>query len=465
MDWEQAVRERRPDTHHGPALGEYLPELIERLAAGVEPQLDCPHASPEPLGAEHPLELMAQCHEPGELALEYGLLRGCILRRLLEEPYPSLGELALLDAAIDQRVMHAITLYVHTRAELAERERVARAEAQRSLAQLDTLLEVAPVGIAFLDRELRYVRINEMLARVNGHPVAAHLGRTFREVVPSWVADHFEPLFLHVLHTHEPVLDHEYHSRRASDSRPPRSWLGHFYPVLTESGEALGLGCVLVDITAQKQEEDELRRTAALREQLMAMVGHDLRNPLHAITASAYLLERQEGLGEAGLRAVERIRTSAGRMARLLGDILDFARSSLGNGLPVHFERASLYDICHRALEELRVAWPGRRLELELEGEAGGCWDADRLEQAVGNLVVNALQHGRADTPVRLAVREAGPELLLSVHNEGEPIPPAQRDSLFQPFRRGTTGKAATRGVGLGLYIVRQVALAHGGDV
>ena len=348
-----------------------------------------------------------------------------------------------------------------TRAELAERE---RAEAQHSLAQLDALLEVAPVGIAFLDQELRYVRINGMLARVNRQPVAAHLGRTFREVVPSWVADHFEPLFLHTLHTGEPVL-HEYSSRRTSGSQPPCSWLGHFFPVRTEGGEVLGLGCVLVDITAQKQALDELRRTASLREQLMAMVGHDLRNPLNAITASAFLLARQEELGEAGLRAVERIRTSAARMARLLGDILDFARSSLGDGLPVHFEQANLHDICRRALEELQVAWPDRRLELALEGDDSGCWDADRLEQVVGNLVGNALQHGRADTPVRVTVRDAGPELHLSVHNEGEPIPPSQRDSLFLPFRRGTTDNAATRGLGLGLYIVRQVALAHGGEV
>jgi signal transduction histidine kinase len=87
------------------------------------------------------------------------------------------------------------------------------------------------------------------------------------------------------------------------------------------------------------------------------------------------------------------------------------------------------------------------------------------MAQVVGNLVSNALHHGRPDTPVRVEVRDAGGEVRLSVHNEGESIPPELQAMLFQPFRRGTTGKAATRSVGLGLYIVRQVARAHGGEV
>ena len=351
-------------------------------------------------------------------------------------------------------------------AELAQRERAARAEAQRSLAQLDTLVEVSPVGIAFLDQELRYLRINEVLARLNGHPVAAHLGKTFREVVPEWVADHYEPLFRRVLETGEPMTDDEFTSLPREGPGTERQWLGNYYPVRTGSGEVLGLGCVVVDITAQKKVEAELRRSGELREQLIGVVGHDLRNPLNAIGASAYLLERTEELSAAGHRALERIRNSGARMARMINDILDFARSSsVGGGLPMHREWVNLHDVTRSALEELQVAHPGRRLELEVEGDGWGHWDADRLAQVVGNLVSNALHHGKPDVPVRVRVRGIGPEVHQSVHNEGVPIPPEIQATLFQPFRRATTGKAATRSVGLGLYIVRQVAQAHGGEV
>jgi PAS domain S-box-containing protein len=349
-------------------------------------------------------------------------------------------------------------------ADLAERERAARDEVQRALAQLNTLLEAAPVGISLMDRELRFLRINETLAELHGKPLDFHLGKTVREVLPSRIADVCEPIFRRVIETGQPLSNHEFSSQPRGNT-PPRHWLGNYYPVRTESGEVVGLGCVVVDITKQKEVETELRHSGEMREQLIAVVGHDLRNPLNAITASAFLLRRTEELSEGGVRAVERIRNSAARMARMLTDILDFARSSIGGGLPVHRERVNLHDICRSALEELQVANTGRKLELEVQGDGWGCWDPDRLAQVVGNLVSNALQHGRPDTPVRVEVRDAGPEVLLSVHNEGEPIGPELQAVLFQPFRRGTTGKAATRSVGLGLYIVQQVAHAHGGKV
>lgn len=350
-------------------------------------------------------------------------------------------------------------------AALAERERLARDEARRSLAQLDTLLEASPVGIAFLDRELRYLRVNETLAELNGHPVAFHLGRHVREVMPAWAIPTYEPMLRQVLDTGQPLSNFEFTSQSPGSTGPARYWLGSYYPVRAKSGEVLGLGCVLMDITAQKEVEVELRHSAELREQLIGVLGHDLRNPLNAISASAFLLQRTEDLSTGAQRAVERIRASAGRMARMLNDILDFARSSMGGVLPVHRERVNLYDLGRSALEELQVAHPNRRLELEVRGDVWGWWDPDRMAQVVGNLVSNALHHGRPDTPVRVEVRDAGSEVRLSVHNEGAPIPRELQGMLFQPFRRGTTGKAATRSVGLGLYIVRQVARAHGGEV
>ncbi|WPB77948.1 ATP-binding protein [Archangium violaceum] len=625
-DWERAVRMRHPEPlPDGALLRNHMPEFLDRLAdAAEQASVEQPPRIPEFVPGEHGLQRLELGFEPGEVALEYGLLRLCILRRMERSGHwPGIAELELLDEAIDQGIITAITQYAHMRermlqslervsqaalesedldtflprllkvlmetavavdgasillregeqlrlraaaglgaeealaegisipldlgltgkmlaggqprsvrsaathpqmgyepirelglravysvplqqgetlvgvahmasrtvfdfsesdkllframvtratgfivqAELAERERLIRAEAQHSLAQLDTLLKASPVGIAFLDQELRYLRINETLASIHGHSVEYHRGKRIRDVVPVWVADLYEPLFRRILETGQPVSNHEFMSHGPDCKGPARYWLGNYYPVRSESGEVLGLGCVVVDITPQKAVEAELRRSGELREQLIGVLGHDLRNPLNAISASAFLLQRTEDMSDGAVRAVERIRKSAGRMARMLNDILDFARSSVGGGLPVLRERVNLHDIVRGALEELQVTNPGQRFELEVRGDGWGWWDADRLAQVVGNLLSNALHHGRPDTPVRVEVREDGDEVLLSVHNEGEPIPAELQATLFQPFRRGTTGKAATRSVGLGLYIVRQVAHAHGGEV
>ena len=611
LEWEHALLERHPERDPGGALlRDFIPDFLERLAHAAEHLQDGSlQPLPYAISDEHALERLEQGYEPGELSLEYGLLRHSILLCLQRHRlWPTFAELELLDEAIDQGIMRAVTSYARVRermlkalervsqaslesqdvdtflpkllgvlleaavavegvsillregqwlrlrsavglgaqpalvegsripldlqspsthslpsydvirqlglravysvplvngenfigvahmssrtvyafsesdkllframmtratsfivqAELAARERDARAETQRSLAQLDTLLKASPVGIGLMDRELRYVRINETLAGLNEQPVAQHLGKTFREVVPDWVADLFEPTFRHVLDTGEPVSNHEFFSQSRTGTGPIRHWLGNYYPVRAESGEVLGLGCVVVDITHQKKVEAELRHSGELREQLIGVVGHDLRNPLNAISASAFLLRRDTELDAGALRAVERIRASASRMARMINDILDFARSNTGGGLPIHRERVNLHDICRTTLEELQVAHPEWRLELEARGEGWGWWDGDRLTQVVGNLVSNAMQHGKAGTPVRITVQDESADVLLSVHNEGEPIPLELQAALFQPFRHGTTGKAATYSVGLGLFIVREVARAHGGAV
>lgn len=361
------------------------------------------------------------------------------------------------------RTMMTRALNFIVKAELLEREQAARAETQRLMSLVDTMVEACPVGLCLMDRELRFICINDTLAQLNGHPVVRHLGRPLREMAPDWVAARLEPHFRRVLEKGQAVCNHEFTSPPWQGG-PEQHWLCHYYPVRNADGEVNGLGCVLVNITQQKRVEAELRRAGELRERLIGVVGHDLRNPLNAISISAGLLRRQEDLEPDARRAVERIQASAARMARMLNDILDFARSTTEGGLPVHRERVNLHELCRNALEELQVTYANQRLELDARGDGWGWWDADRLTQVVGNLVSNAVQHGRQGTPVRVEVRDEGDEVLLAVHNEGEPIAPELRSALFQPFRHGATGKASSRSVGLGLYIVQQVAHAHGGE-
>jgi PAS domain S-box-containing protein len=366
-------------------------------------------------------------------------------------------------------VSRATSLIVQ--AQLRAREQSAREEAERSLAMMDAMLTASPVGIGFVDRELRYVRINETLASINGLPAKAHLGRSVREVVEPRVADLFEGILHRVIQTGEPIMNIALETPAGFGRLEGKSWLASYFPVRTASGVLLGVGGVVTDITMHKKAEKALEQDLVFREQLLAVLGHDLRNPLGAISASAFLLGRSGELDARELQAVERIRRSGARMARLIDDILDFARSRLGGGIPVTRQHMNMAEVCKTTLEELQVTFPERQLPLEVRGDTWGEWDPDRVAQVLSNLVFNALQHGQPDTPVRTTLRRVGTEVLLQVHNHGPPVPEEVMPYLFDPFKRGPEdqrpheGRGGVRSLGLGLHIVRQIALAHGGDV
>lgn len=369
------------------------------------------------------------------------------------------------------RIMASRATALIVQAQLHAREQAAREEAQRSLAMVNTLLATSPVGIAFMDKKLRYLRVNKTLADINHIPAEAHLGRSMREVLPQPVAASVVPPLEKVLETGEPSESFEFTPPPGVGWPQDRTWQVSYYPVRTEAGSMLGVGCAVMDITERKQAEQALEHAISFREQLLAVLGHDLRNPLGAISASAFLLTRAEGLGERERQAVERIRRSGARMARLIDDILDFARSRLGGGIPVTPQPMNMAEVCKTALEELQVTFPERQLHFEVRGDTCGEWDPDRVAQVLSNLVFNAIQHGREDSPVRTTVRDAGTQVLLEVHNEGDPIPEELLPRIFDPFKRRPEdqrpheGKSGARSLGLGLHIVRQIAMAHAGTV
>jgi phosphoserine phosphatase RsbU/P len=216
---------------------------------------------------------------------------------------------------------------------------------------------------------------------------------------------------------------------------------------------------------AARREAEEVGR---LQEQLMAVVGHDLRTPLSAISLAAATLARRGGLAPEAAALVERITSSAARMGALIGDLVDLSRARQGVGVSLHVARIDLGEVVRGALAELDATPDGQNVSFELSGDAALDADRDRLAQVVSNLVANALQHG-AGAPVSVRVTGGDTHVTLAVANAGPPIPPELLPHVFEPFRRG---EAYARGAGgpsgnsgLGLFIVSEIVRAHGGTV
>lgn len=206
------------------------------------------------------------------------------------------------------------------------------------------------------------------------------------------------------------------------------------------------------------------RHTAELREEFIAVLGHDLRNPLSSvITGSAFLLDICD---EPKQRTIlERVHSSGQRMARLIDDVLDFARGRLGGGITVEpGERLDMARLAGDVVGEIASAHPDRTLRTTFRDPGLAMVDRTRMAQLMSNLVGNAVQHSPPDEPVDVLVVGEGDHVRFSVTNRGEPIPPELTRRLFQPYVRAA-GSRPSAGLGLGLYIAAEIARSHGGTL
>jgi signal transduction histidine kinase len=201
-----------------------------------------------------------------------------------------------------------------------------------------------------------------------------------------------------------------------------------------------------------------------LREQFVAVLGHDLRTPLSAIRMSADLLESKVE-DKRSRTLLSAIRTSSVRMGVLIENILDFARGRLGSGIPVQRKLVDdLQQTLRQTLEEIQVAYPQAKFIDSLEVPAGVYCDPLRISQLLSNLLGNAVTHGSIAEPILLKAFAEGDEIVISLTNQGTPIPPALMPLLFEPFSRSEAGQRH-EGLGLGLYIAGQIANAHNGTL
>jgi PAS domain S-box-containing protein len=521
---------------------------------------------------------------PGQPETTYGVLDAHALRLrafTLDDVHFLEGIATLLGAAV------ALRRSEEDRTRLLNQAQGDRAEAERALAVVDALLSSSLIGFGFLDRDLRYVRVNDALAAINGPSAAEHLGRTVREILGHH-ADALEPFLRRIIDTGEPVANLEVTAAPPGTPDRTRSFLANYFPVRTPSGDIIGVGAAVVEITDRARTQQALRaseerlqralsidtvgvlffsldgrmldanaafermsgygreelremnwqiltppefgdataRTAAnlatvgetppyekqmirpdgsrwwglfaptrlsgsgresqcvefiidiserkhteqalhaamrAREEILAVVSHDLRNPLGAIHMAAALLSRKPSPDPRVRKQVETIQRSASRMDHLIGDLLDMASIQAGR-LAVECKPEDPDSLVMEAVEMHEPAAKEKGLRIvradDLQGRRLSC-DRHRVQQVFSNLLGNAIKFCRSDDVITIRGEIAGNEARFAVSDTGPGIPDSELPHVFEPY--WSADRHAKKGTGLGLYISKGIIEAHGG--
>lgn len=255
----------------------------------------------------------------------------------------------------------------------------------------------------------------------------------------------------------------EYRALRASVLR---LWMDRCHPQAAELDDMVRFN-EAIDQALAESIGFFTERVERARHLLLGMLAHDMRTPLQAVMASAQLLVAAPE-GEPAAQAARRVLDGAGRIRSLLNDLLDLGRSQLGLALPVAPHETDLAPLLAQELDSLRTLYPQRELLLHCEGDCRGRWDGMRVQQLVENLVVNAVKYGDPGRPVLVSARGEPQAVVLEVRNGSADVDAERLATLFDPLRRGLADDADRRsgdGLGLGLYIAREIGRAHGGDV
>jgi PAS domain S-box-containing protein len=209
-------------------------------------------------------------------------------------------------------------------------------------------------------------------------------------------------------------------------------------------------------------DERELRTVAEFREMFIGVLGHDLRNPLTAINMAAGVLLAHGKLDDRATKTVARIVNSTQRMSTMITQLLDLTRARLGGGLQLEVKPTHLDGICQRVIDEFE---PGTT-RLDVDGDVAGVWDPSRLEEALSNIVGNAIGYAAPGSQIVVKAYADGETAVVTVSNQGAAIPPEVLPFIFEPFRQAKRDEISKAGnLGLGLYIAQQIALAHGGTL
>jgi sigma-B regulation protein RsbU (phosphoserine phosphatase) len=340
----------------------------------------------------------------------------------------------------------------------------------------EDMFENAPCGYITLLPNGRVERVNKTLLSWIGYTTKQMAGKRFSDFLNMAGRIYFETHIAPLLRMQG--FFNEFAIEMIAAAGGPLPMIANALEMRDSNGKALSIRIALLKATDRRRYEHHLleardsakisleseREISQLREEFIAVLGHDLRNPLASISAGARILGR-EAKSDREHQVIAMLETTVLRMAGLIDNVLDFARGRLGGGITLNRDRRKpLEDVLHQVIDELRLSSPGRQIKAEYAIEAPVDCDRTRIGQLVSNLVGNALSHGASNQPVRVrAVTEDG-FFKLSVANGGEPIPEAALERLFEPFFRGEV-RASRQGLGLGLHIAAQIAKAHEGTL
>jgi sigma-B regulation protein RsbU (phosphoserine phosphatase) len=345
-----------------------------------------------------------------------------------------------------------------------------------SIDDLEDLFENAPCGYISADRNGRIGRANRTFADWTGLAAETLKGKRFSDLLPIagkiYYETHFAPLLHMQGHFNEVALD----IICADGTKMPV--LINAVERQAPTGEASFIRFTLFNATdrrryerglleardAARAEVESERATSELREQFIAVLGHDLRNPLASIASGVRLLEK-EAISERGQRVLKLMEGSVVRAAGLIDNVLDFARGRLGGGITLSRDADEpLEPALRQVISELRSLDPDWIVTADYAIDEPVNCDRVRISQLLSNLLGNALTYGAKAQPVRISARTFDGQLEIVVANSGVPIPPEAMERLFHPFVRGKV-PTNRRGLGLGLHIASEIAKAHGGEI
>lgn len=368
------------------------------------------------------------------------------------------------------RLYESLKAELTRRAEIEQALRESESLAQRRLSLVQTIYSSAPAGLCFVDQDTRFVEINERLAALDGRPVSAYIGYRLGEVSP--VLDRIAGDFIRrALDTGEPILDVEVHGTlhpARSEGHAEHTWLASFLPVRDGQGVICGVNTVLLDISVHKRYEQALADAARHKDEFLALLGHELRNPLGVIRNAVEVQKLIDVADPSLIKTRATIDRQATHMTRLIDDLLDVSRIARGK-VRLKLEQIELGELVATVIGDHRAEALAKQITLEPDIAAEAVvvhGDRTRLSQVIGNLLDNALKFTDSAGTIRVQMYCQGGEARVAVRDSGIGIEPTLLGQLFETFRQADQSlDRSGGGLGLGLAVVKGLVELHGGRI